>query len=100
MCVNLRLTLQPTSVWSSSKLLTRGLEPPRVAPYGPEPYASANSATRASEGNYHAQSACWRNVKTHRHRCLNLPLNLSPLNLKQAKKKSERKSRCRSCVAS
>ena len=28
-----------------SKLLTRGLEPPRVAPYGPEPYASANSAT-------------------------------------------------------
>ena len=26
-------------------LLTRGLEPPRVAPYGPEPYASANSAT-------------------------------------------------------
>jgi hypothetical protein len=26
-------------------LLTRGLEPPRVAPYGPEPYASASSAT-------------------------------------------------------
>ncbi|MEY2439410.1 MAG: hypothetical protein QOI34_795 [Verrucomicrobiota bacterium] len=26
-------------------LLTRGLEPPRVSPYGPEPYASANSAT-------------------------------------------------------
>ncbi len=26
-------------------VLTRGLEPPRVAPYGPEPYASANSAT-------------------------------------------------------
>src|SRR6266480_863815 len=25
-----------------------GLEPPRVAPYGPEPYASANSATRAN----------------------------------------------------
>src|SRR5207249_500306 len=29
------------------KLLARGLEPPRVSPYGPEPYASANSATRA-----------------------------------------------------
>ncbi len=28
-------------------LLARGLEPPRVSPYGPEPYASANSATRA-----------------------------------------------------
>jgi len=26
-------------------VLTRGLEPPRVAPYGPEPYASASSAT-------------------------------------------------------
>src|SRR6266481_7393807 len=31
-------------------LLTRGLEPPRVSPYGPEPYASANSATRAKAG--------------------------------------------------
>src|SRR5207248_6486681 len=30
-----------------SAMLTRGLEPPRVAPYGPEPYASASSATRA-----------------------------------------------------
>src|SRR5207248_10342911 len=29
-------------------LLARGLEPPRVSPYGPEPYASANSATRAA----------------------------------------------------
>src|SRR5205814_8938414 len=29
-------------------VLTRGLEPPRVSPYGPEPYASANSATRAN----------------------------------------------------
>src|SRR5213594_2523044 len=28
-------------------VLARGLEPPRVSPYGPEPYASANSATRA-----------------------------------------------------
>ena len=28
-------------------VLARGLEPPRVAPYGPEPYASADSATRA-----------------------------------------------------
>ena len=28
-----------------SAMLTRGLEPPRVAPYGPEPYASASSAT-------------------------------------------------------
>jgi hypothetical protein len=25
----------------NQKVLTRGLEPPRVAPYGPEPYASA-----------------------------------------------------------
>src|SRR6266571_616488 len=32
---------------ANEELLTRGLEPPRVAPYGPEPYASANSATRA-----------------------------------------------------
>src|SRR6266480_4132375 len=33
----------------STKLLARGLEPPRVAPYGPEPYASADSATRAKD---------------------------------------------------
>jgi len=26
-------------------VLTRGLEPPRVSPYAPEAYASANSAT-------------------------------------------------------
>src|SRR5439155_3114421 len=32
-------------------LLARGLEPPRVSPYGPEPYASANSATRAKAGH-------------------------------------------------
>src|SRR5437879_10733973 len=31
-------------------VLARGLEPPRVSPYGPEPYASANSATRAKAG--------------------------------------------------
>src|SRR3989440_2589613 len=35
----------------STKLLARGLEPPRVSPYGPEPYASANSATRAKAGH-------------------------------------------------
>ena len=28
-------------------MLARGLEPPRVSPYGPEPHASADSATRA-----------------------------------------------------
>src|SRR6267154_6109715 len=33
-----------------NNMLTRGLEPPRVTPYGPEPYASANSATRARNG--------------------------------------------------
>src|SRR5204862_3020107 len=43
------------------KLLARGLEPPRVSPYGPEPYASANSATRAKgSGRYnaHARVSC------------------------------------------
>ena len=38
-------------------MLTRGLEPPRVAPYGPEPYASASSATRAKAGSYNARVA-------------------------------------------
>ena len=28
-------------------VLGGGLEPPRIAPYGPQPYASASSATRA-----------------------------------------------------
>ncbi len=35
----------PMTVDPEAEDLTRGLEPPRVAPYGPEPYASANSAT-------------------------------------------------------
>ena len=45
----------PRSCWpyrrylGSEQLLARGLEPPRVSPYGPEPYASASSATRAKQ---------------------------------------------------
>ena len=58
------LSLKKVARWFT-KLLARGLEPPRVAPYGPEPYASANSATRANDSgapnNAHASAS--RKVK-------------------------------------
>src|SRR2546423_12732845 len=38
-------------------VLARGLQTPRVFPYGPEPYASADSAPRArNSGCYNAQA--------------------------------------------
>ncbi len=33
--------------FTKKMVLEGGLEPPRITPYGPQPYASANSATRA-----------------------------------------------------
>ena len=52
------------SVGERGLLLARGLEPPRVSPYGPEPYASANSATRA-------QAAALQCARTRRPARLN-----------------------------
>ena len=43
----LGLTRKARQGQADETVLARGLEPPRVAPYGPEPYASASSATRA-----------------------------------------------------
>src|SRR5207302_4250501 len=51
-----------------STLLTRGLEPPRVAPYGPEPYASANSATRAKGRGKLLVASAGATPKSHRPR--------------------------------
>ena len=46
-------------------MLTRGLEPPRVTPYGPEPYASANSATRAKGGGKLLVASVGATPKSH-----------------------------------
>ena len=45
-------------------VLGGGLEPPRIAPYGPQPYASASSATRALRFSFSFRTAAAAALRT------------------------------------